>query len=285
MTFPLPGSSSAVTVVPAPGPGPQQWAGAPSAALDLDGSIALAYRVRQGDDGDLNVIAHSQDGERFTTVAVRTRQSLGAVMVERPALIRLATGWRMYVSCATPGTKHWWVGVLDAPDLAGLASAPVRHVFDGDPVTAVKDPVVRFDGRRWQAWLCCHHLDLPGAEDRMSTAFATSDDGLTWKQHGIVLTGRPGQWDARGARVTTVLPDGRAGYDGRATAAENWFERTGLAEPVGGGPVLGSADEPVADVRYLDALPLVGGGYRIYYEARLADQSHQLRTEHLPSAS
>jgi hypothetical protein len=38
-------------------------------------------------------------------------------------------------------------------------------------------------------------------------------------------------------------------------------------------------DEPVADVRYLEALPLPGGGYRIWYEARLPDESHELRTE------
>jgi hypothetical protein len=280
MTFPLPGRSPSAIAVPAPGPGPQQWAGAPSAAFDLDGSIVLAYRIRRGDGGDVNVIARSEDGERFSPVAVRTRESLGAAMVERPALIRLATGWRMYVSAATPGTKHWWVGVLEAPELAGLATAEVRPVFEGDAVTAVKDPVIRFDGRRWQAWLCCHHLDRPGAEDRMSTAFATSDDGLTWNWHGTVLSGRPGQWDARGVRVTSVLADGRACYDGRATAAENWFERTGLAEPAGGGPALvPAATGPVADLRYLEVLPLPDGGYRLYYEARRPDESHELRTE------
>jgi hypothetical protein len=33
------------------------------------------------------------------------------------------------------------------------------------------------------------------------------------------------------------------------------------------------------DVRYLDVLPLPEGGFRIYYEARLLDESHELRTE------
>ena len=111
----------------------------------------------------------------------------------------------------------------------------------------------------------------------MNSAYATSTDGLTWDWHGTVLEGRPGEWDARGARLCTILPDGRAAYDGRASAEENWFERTGLALPDGGRYV--STGDPVADVRYLEALPLPEGGFRIFYEARLEDETHELRTE------
>ena len=38
----------------------------------------------------------------------------------------------------------------------------------------------------------------------MSTAYATSRDGLRWHRHGTVLRPRAGEWDARGARVTAV---------------------------------------------------------------------------------
>jgi hypothetical protein len=103
----------------------------------------------------------------------------------------------------------------------------------------------------------------------MTTALATSADGLAWRWHGTVLAPTAGSWDARGTRVTAVLPDGTTYYDGRATKEENFRERTGA---------VGRA-EPVADVRYLDVLALPGGGWTLFYEAPLADGSHELRAE------
>jgi hypothetical protein len=271
-----------VVAVPAPGVGPGYWAGASSATLDEDGTFVIGYRVRNGHDGiDQTVIARSADGETLTTVATLDQTRFGAQWMERPALVRTDQGrWRLYVCCGTPATKRWWVEVLEADDPAGLATAEARPAFPGDEHMGVKDPIVKLVDGRWHAWLCCHPLDVPGAEDRMSSAYATSDDGLTWTWHGTVLAARPGAWDARGARLMSVLPDGRAAYDGRATAEENWFERTGLARSATPwGAFTRVQDEPVADVRYLDVLPLPGGGFRIYYEARLPDERHELRTE------
>ncbi|MDQ2914479.1 MAG: hypothetical protein M3T56_14665 [Chloroflexota bacterium] len=229
---------------------------------------------------DATVVARSTDGERFTTIATLDQTRFNAQAVERPAVVRTDAGWRLYVCCATPRSKHWWIGVLEAKDPEGFAVAEVRTVFPGDDRTGVKDPLVRRAGGGWEAWICCHPLDTPDEEDRMSTAYATSADGLTWRWHGTVLFGRAGKWDARGARVTTILPDGRASYDGRATKEENWFERTGLARRTArGGELAHVGDAPVADVRYLEVLPLRDGAFRIYYEARLPDESHELRTE------
>jgi len=185
--------------------------------------------------------------------------------------VRFDGGWRLYVCCATPESKHWWIGALDAPDIEGLAAAEHQVVFPGDEAYAVKDPIVRRDADgRWHAWICRHLLDIAGEEDRMNSAYATSADGISWEWQGTAIEGRPGTWDARGARITAVLGDGRMAYDGRATAEENWFEKTGLTE---------DRSAPVADVRYLDVLALPDGGHRIYYEARLPDESHELRTE------
>jgi hypothetical protein len=283
--FPLPGMGRAVVAVPAPGDGPGFWAGAPCGVLDSDGSFVVGYRVRNGHDGiDQTVIARSADGESFATVATLDQSRFGAQWMERPAIVRTEQGrWRLYVCCGTPETKHWWIEVLEAGDPAGFETAEARPAFPGDERTAVKDPIVKLVDGRWHAWICCHPLDVDGAEDRMSSAYATSDDGLTWDWHGTVLTGRPGTWDARGARLTSVLRDGRAAYDGRASAEENWFERTGLASSSGSqdGRFIQLEDSPVVDVRYLDVLPVPEGGYRIWYEARLPDESHELRTERI----
>ena len=276
--FPLPGSASATVAAPAPGHGPQFWAGAPCAVLDDDGSVVVGHRVRNGPDTtDETVIARSADGERLETVLVLPQDHFRAQWTERPALAKTEAGWRLWASCATPGTKHWYIAVMEAATLEALASAEITTAFAGDANTAVKDPIVRRTDSRWEAWICCHLLDVPGAEDRMNTAYATSADGWRWDWHGTVLQGRAGTWSARGARLATVLPDGRAAYDARATEAENWFERTGVTQR--DGDRFEAAGEPLADVRYLEVLPLANGACRIYYEARLPDESHELRTE------
>src|ERR687896_1469451 len=107
-----------------------------------------------------------------------------AQWTERPALVRTAAGWRMLVGCATPGTKHWWIAAAEANTLEGLAAAEIRTAFAGDAQTGVKDPIVRVPDGVWHAWICCHPLDIPDAEDRMSTAYATSADGWNWDWRG-----------------------------------------------------------------------------------------------------
>jgi hypothetical protein len=280
--LPLPSSDDFVVAVPAPASGPGNWVGAPSAVQDGQGGFVVAYRVRTADQrGSSNVVARSADGQELTSVVEVSKDRFGVESLERPALVRTATGrWRLYVSCATPGSKHWRIDVLEADDLTGLQAAEPRTVFPGDDLTGVKDPVIRRDGDLWQAWVCCHPLDEIDEEDRMTTRYATSPDGLEWQWHGRALAGREGMWDGRGARVTAVLPDGSAAYDGRASKQENFSERTGWATPgEEPGTLVAQGDAPLSDVRYLDIVPLDGGGYRLFYEAPLPDGSHELRTQ------
>lgn len=296
LPVPVPQPTESALVVAAPGDGPGFWAGSPSAALGDDGAIYLAYRLRRphgAGRGYANVVARSEDGEHFETVAELAREQFDCDSLERPALVALAGGgWRLYVSCATPGSFHWRVDVLEAEDPAAFDPGSARTVLPGDADTAVKDPVMVWDRGFWHMWLCCHPLDDPEATDRMYTRYATSTDGLTWDMHGVALEARAGTWDQRGARVASVLGDNgqwSAYYDGRASADENGEERTGVATGTTPGRLTAHPD-PVAvspygrgSLRYVTALPLVDGGLRLYYETTRLDGAHDLRTEYVPA--
>ncbi len=266
-----------------PATGAQRWAGAPAAALDTDGTILLAYRTRG--DGDALRLARSGDGVRFTRLWELTAARLGVAMLERAALVRTDTGWRLYACYCPADGRPWEIGLLEAADPAGLPAARLRGLRFGGTDETVKDPVVHRTAAGWAAWICVHPLDVPGADDRMFTRHLTSADGLDWTSHGTVLAARPGEWDARGARLTCVLPDGSGYYDGRRSREENWFERCGRAVPAGDGARLVAAGtEPVADVRYLELLDLPGGRRRAYFEARRPDGAPELRTALLTGA-
>jgi len=286
----MPQPERSVVAVAPPGPREGTWAGAPSAARD-DGEIYLAYRLRRPEGqgrGYAVVVARSADGVHFETLLSIGRDELDAESLERPALVRTPDGaWRLYLSCATPGTKHWRVEMLEARHPGAFDTRRSRIVLPGDASTAVKDPVIVHDGDRWHLWASVHPLDDPDQTDRMATDYACSADGVDWTGQGTALSPRPGEWDSRGARVTAVrLAPGSvvAYYDGRASAAENFEERTGLAtgEVPGAltahGPITQSPYGP-GGLRYLCILGLGDSRERYYYEMTRADGAHELRTE------
>jgi hypothetical protein len=288
----MPQPERSVVAVAPPGPREGTWAGAPSAAC-ADGEIYLAYRLRRPEGqgrGYAVAVARSADGVHFETLLTIGRDELGAESLERPALVTTPDGsWRLYLSCATPGTKHWRVEMLEARRPGAFDARRSQVVLPGDAGTAVKDPVIVYDGDVWHLWASVHPLDDPDQTDRMATDYACSADGLAWTWQGTALSPRPGEWDSRGARVTAVrLTPGRvvAYYDGRASAAENFDERTGVAigivpsaltqvepAPVGSGP------DGRGGLRYLDIVGLGDGRERWYYEVTRPDGLHELRTE------
>ena len=288
---PLPTYGDATVVVPAPDAGPGNWSGAASAVL-VDGVFWLTYRVRrpltQG-RGVAVVVSRSEDGVHFEPVAEVHRDLVGCESFERPVLVPVGDlGWRLYLSCATHHSKHWWVDSLTAPDVESLAAGHQQVVLPGSATVAVKDPVVQRPAApsgEWVMWLCCHPLTEAGQEDRMTTRRLTSVDGLAWTDRGEVLAGRPGQWDARGARVTTVLGTDPLTvlYDGRPDAASNWYETTGLAR-WDGRRLVPTDDRPIASpysdgaFRYAAAVPLPDGRNRFYVEAARPDGAHDLVT-------
>ncbi len=273
--------------------GPGHWVGAPS-ALVHDGVHYLAYRRRRpvadGRGGDVIVARVAADGVPTELCRV-DKASMDAKSLERPALAVDASGrWRLYLSCATRGTRHWRVELLEAASPNAFVTSGRRVVMPGDEHVAMKDPVILHDERGWRAWICCHPLDDPTATDRMWTEFATSDDGIDWTLRGPALQPSPGRWDQRGTRVTSVMERGdgvAAFYDGRASAEENWEERTGVATGRPGHLEV-AGDVPVAEAsgvyRALRYMCVVNDGDRtaVYYETGCPDGSHELHREWFP---
>lgn len=288
--LPVPWNTGAETIAAPADRGPGHWVGAPS-ALVHDGVHYLAYRRRRpvddGRGGDV-IVSRVADGGEPTELCRIDKASIDAESLERPALVVDGAGrWRLYLSCATAGTRHWRVELLEAASPDGFVTSGRRVVMPGDASVAMKDPVIVSDERGWRAWICCHPLDDPRATDRMWTEFATSEDGIDWTLRGPALQPTPGRWDQRGTRVTAVMDrDGAvvAFYDGRADAAENFEERTGVAagqpghlEVVGDTPAARASGAYPA-LRYASVVD-DGDRTAVYYEVGCDDGSHELRRE------
>jgi hypothetical protein len=287
----VPGSGE--QAIAPPGEGDGFWAGGPSVHYGSEG-FWLAYRLRRPvteGRGYANIVAHSEDGVHFETVATVTAAQFDSASLERPAIVRLPNGgWRLYVSCSTFASKHWWVEALDSDTPEGLADgrrAVVLAGAEGD--AAWKDIVVHEpsgDGR-WHMWACRHPLDGGDDEaDRMTTHYLTSADGLHWSDRGACLVPTAGSWNARGTRVTSVLREAAgwtAFYDGRASADENWHERTGVAfGPAPSALTASLVPTPAGHTARYVSLATLDMGYRVFWEASRSDGAHDLRTAYVP---
>ena len=289
--LPIQPESSVVAITP-PVSGAGNWVGAPS-AIRRGEEIFLAYRLRSP-SGTAAATPSPSRGRPTARISRPSRPSprsrWTAESLERPVLVDLPDGrWRLYLSCATHGTKHWRVEVLEADDPGSFDPASRRTVLPGDDATAVKDPVIMHRDGTWHLWASTHPLADPDQADQMVTQYATSPDGLDWTWHGVALGRRSGAWDSRGVRVSSVRFTAGgvvAYYDGRASAEENYEERTGLAMGPGPAALTAVGQEPVAEsaegargLRYVSIVDLGDGRERLYYELTRADGSHELRTE------
>jgi hypothetical protein len=259
--------------------GSGNWIGAAS-ALVHDDTIYLAYRDRHPVDkgrGNRAYVARSpiDDGIRFDTLCVIDKDDVDAESLERPALDVTPDGdWDLYLSCATFNSKHWRIERLRAGRPEDFSAKTRETVFPGSRSFGIKDPVLLRD-EDLRIWATLHPL-TEGDEnaDKM-----ISVDAVGCK---TVMVPEPGTWYSRGTRITAVVGE-YAYFDGRASAAQNYEERTGIARWNGSRyvPEAGPVSSPFGGgaLRYVSAISLPDGALRLYYESATKYGSHELRTE------
>jgi hypothetical protein len=259
--------------------GTGNWIGAASALVHGD-YIYLAYRDRHPVDrgrGNRAYVARSpiDDGIHFATLCAIDKADMDAESLERPAMDVTPDGdWDLYLSCATFNSKHWRIERLRARRPQDFSARTRKTAFPGSAAFGIKDPVL-VRGQELRIWATVHPL-TEGDEnaDRMISVDACSGES--------VMVPDPGTWYSRGTRITAVIGE-YAYFDGRASAAENYEERTGIAKWDGSRyvAVAGPASSPVGGgaLRYVSAIALPTGERRLYYESATKYGSHELRSE------
>jgi len=260
-------------------PGAGNWIGAASALVHGD-YIYLAYRDRHPVDkgrGNQAYVARSpaHDGIHFEMLCVIDKEAVDAESLERPAVDVTPEGdWDLYLSCATFNSKHWRIERLRAGSPQDFDVRKRETVFPGSTAFGIKDPVLVRAGQDLRIVATEHPLTEGDQNaDKMISVDAVSGEP--------VMVPERGSWYGRGTRVTSVVGE-YAYFDGRASAAENFEERTGVARWSGSRYTVvdGPASSPFGRgaLRYVSAIE-VPAGLRLYYESATEFGSHELRTE------
>ena len=107
------------------------------------------------------VVARSHDGVSFETVTKISKDLMDVESLERPTLVRTPEGkWRLYLSCATTGTKHWRVEMLEVDNPSQFKKSTRKVVLPGDEDWGVKDTVIVLRDGLWHLWATFHPLDV-----------------------------------------------------------------------------------------------------------------------------
>lgn len=304
------------TIVEPTGGGNGYWVGAPGAAYDADTRrFYLYYRVRVPRELGRGIecrIAESTDGVRFETIWSAKKQEFPTDSMERAALVkRPGGGWLLYPSYVDAETDKWRTDVIESDHPSAFKLSERRKVFVAEDIDAegVKDPYVAVFGGLY--YMIASYATRPegnvseqekhGTADiyntgktTSSTGIAVSGDGLSWRWLGDCFPPRAGTdaWDAYAARIGTLVylpPVWTAFYDGSASVAENYEERTGVAVSLdlrifhrvtSDGPIL-TSPHASGSLRYMDVLQFEDELF-YYYEYARADGSHELRLNRVP---
>jgi len=300
------------TVVEPPGPGAGWWAGASSTVWhDEEQCFYMYYRLRRPRElgrGAECRIARSMDGLHFEDVWRATKDDFRAESVEKASLVVTPDRrFRLYVSYVGEG-RRWHIAMMEARRPTELLPASAVPVIGPEDIGAegVKDPYVIGVGAGWYM-IASYAPSPPSPAERPDAMHATGDvyaTGITKSHTGLAVSAdgvrfhwvgdilSPGDgWDGYAARISSVLrrpPLFVAFYDGGATVAENYEEKTGLAitwdlrryvRLTRDAPAL-TSPHGSGSLRYLDAVEAPGGAH-LYYEYARPDGSHELRVNRL----
>ena len=305
------------------GSGPGWWAGAPGATFDsASNTFYIVYRQRQPRELGRGVecrIAASDNGIAFTDIWALPKTTLDALSLERCSLQRGLDGvWRLYLSYVSPEDRRWRISMMEADEPDQFDATNIMPLLTSEDVggEGVKDPNVFVIGR--MTYLLASYAArlsamTPEMEARKHQTGDIYNTGLTLSRTGAAISGdgrnfhwlgdispqrgeakdglghssAPG-WDFYCKRIGALLPLDSGGYlafyDGSASVAENYEEKTGLAMTFDLRTYYSLSPESPAiisphgsgSLRYVDVLP-VGHELFYYYELARPDSAHELR--------
>ncbi len=285
------------------------WVGAPGIFHARDeGAFYLTYRIRRPrgvapDRGGEARIARSKDLKNFEDLWTVTKDKYNSASIERSAIRKGPDGvWRYWTSYVDPADGKWCVGVIKGRAVEKFDAGKVERVFSAGPMglEGIKDPFVREHNGQYQMFLSVavatpktrkeshSTLDIFNTGECVSaTGLAVSSDLDSWQWQGVIFAPeRPG-WDQYCRRINSVTSHGGkyfGFYDGSASEAENYEERTGLAvsSDLKSWSSLTPKDawltSPHAShsLRYIDTLT-VDQDVCLFYEFARPDGAHDLR--------
>jgi hypothetical protein len=292
------------------------WVGAPGVFYAADEqAYYLTYRIRRPrgvapDRGGESRIARSTDLKHYEDLWAVNKDQYDTASIERSAIRKGADGvFRYWTSYVDAKDGRWCVAVIKGRDVTKFDAAKVERVFSAAPLglEGIKDPWVCEENGVFYMFMSVaiatpqtgkkshETLDIYNTGECLSaTGLAVSRDLDNWEWQGLVMTPPASGWDKYCQRINSVVKSGGkylAFYDGSASAAENYEERTGLAA----GTSLKTwksltVDRPALksphtshSLRYIDA-QVLNGEALVFFEFARADGAHDLRLARMPAA-
>jgi len=292
------------------------WAGAPGVFYAADERAwYLTYRIRRPrgvapDRGGEARIARSTNLQDWEDVWSVTKDKFGSASIERSAIHKGPDGhWRYFTSFVDPGDGRWCVSLLSATEVRKLDPARAKPLFKAGSLEleGIKDPWILTHDRAYYMFLSValptpktsrqshSTLDIYNTGECLSaTGLAISRDLENWQWQGVIFKPPASGWDSYCRRINSVVAYQQkfiGFYDGSASHAENYEEKTGLAissdlrrwECLTAASPAMTSPHGSGSLRYVDAQPAdarrseTPGSMQIFYEFARSDSAHDLR--------